>query len=112
MTLLTGALSALISGWLSLKDIAELANAGTLAAFIAVGLSVIILRLKDPSRQRVFSTPIWPVVASGAILGCLYLFSSLPTKTQLYFLYAHLIGAVIYLAYGMRKSVLAQQERA
>jgi APA family basic amino acid/polyamine antiporter len=112
MTLLTGALSALISGWLSLKDIAELANAGTLAAFIAVGLSVIILRVKDPSRQRVFSTPIWPVVASGAILGCLYLFSSLPTKTQLYFLYAHCIGVVVYLAFGIRNSVLAREGKA
>ena len=59
-----------------------------------------------------FSTPLWPVVAPAGILGCLYLFVSLPAKTQLYFLYAHLIGAVIYLAYGMRKSVLAQQERA
>ncbi|MDB5456612.1 MAG: amino acid permease [Caulobacter sp.] len=110
MTLLTGALSALLSGWLSLKDIAELANAGTLAAFIAVGLSVIILRVRDPGRPRVFSTPIWPVVATGAILGCLYLFSSLPSKTQIYFLFAHLIGAAVYVAFGMRNSVLARRE--
>jgi APA family basic amino acid/polyamine antiporter len=108
MTLLTGALSAGLSGLLSLKDIAELANAGTLAAFIAVGLSVIILRRRDPTRPRVFSTPLWQVVAPGAILGCLYLFSSLPVKTQVYFLYAHLIGVVVYVAYGMRKSRLAR----
>jgi APA family basic amino acid/polyamine antiporter len=108
MTLLTGALSAVLSELLSLKDIAELANAGTLAAFIAVGLSVIILRRRDPGRPRVFSTPLWQVVAPAAILGCLYLFSSLPVKTQVYFLYAHLIGVVVYLAYGMRKSVLAR----
>jgi APA family basic amino acid/polyamine antiporter len=110
MTLLTGALSAALSGLLSLKDIAELANAGTLAAFIAVGLSVIVLRLRDPQRPRVFSTPLWPLVAPGAILGCLYLFSSLPAKTQLYFLYAHLIGAAIYFLYGVRRSVLARAE--
>ena len=108
MTLLTGALSALLSGLLSLKDIAELANAGTLWAFIAVGAAVIILRRREPNRPRVFSTPLWQVVAPAGILGCLYLFSSLPSKTQLYFLYAHLIGAVIYIAYGMRKSVLAR----
>jgi APA family basic amino acid/polyamine antiporter len=112
MTLLTGVLSAVLSGLLSLKDIAELANAGTLWAFIAVGVSVILLRLREPNRPRVFSTPLWPIVAPAGVLGCLYLFVSLPGKTQLYFLYAHLIGAVIYLAYGMRKSVLAQQERA
>jgi basic amino acid/polyamine antiporter, APA family len=108
MTLLTGALSALLSGLLSLKDIAELANAGTLAAFIAVGLSVIILRRREPNRTRVFSTPIWWLVAPGAILGCLYLFSSLPAKTQLYFLYAHVIGFAVYFLYGVRRSVLAR----
>jgi APA family basic amino acid/polyamine antiporter len=108
MTLLTGALSALLSGLLSLKDIAELANAGTLWAFIAVGVAVIILRRREPNRPRVFATPLWQVVAPAGILGCLYLFYSLPSKTQLYFLYAHLIGAVIYVAYGMRKSVLAR----
>jgi APA family basic amino acid/polyamine antiporter len=108
MTLLTGALSAGLSGLLSLKDIAELANAGTLAAFIAVGLSVIILRRREPDRPRVFSTPLWQGVAPGAILGCLYLFYSLPSKTQLYFLYAHLIGAAVYLLYGVRRSALAR----
>jgi APA family basic amino acid/polyamine antiporter len=112
MTLLTGALSAVLSGLLSLKDIAELANAGTLAAFIAVGLSVIILRRRDPARPRVFSTPLWPVVSAGAILGCLYLFSSLPAKTQLYFLYAHIIGAAVYFAFGIRNSLLAKAEKA
>jgi APA family basic amino acid/polyamine antiporter len=110
MTLLTGALSAGLSGLLSLKDIAELANAGTLAAFIAVGLSVIILRVRDPGRQRMFSTPLWQVVAPGAILGCLYLFYSLPAKTQTYFLYAHVIGFAVYFLYGVRRSVLARNE--
>jgi len=108
MTLLTGALSALLSGFLSLKDLAELANAGTLAAFIAVGLAVIILRVRDPGRPRVFSTPLWQLVAPGAILGCLYLFSSLPVKTQTYFLYAHVIGFAVYFLYGVRKSALAR----
>jgi len=112
LTILTGALSAVLSGWLSLKDIAELANAGTLAAFIAVGLSVIILRIKDPGRPRVFSTPLWPLVASGAIFGCLYLFYNLPTKTQVYFLYAHLIGVAVYVLFGLRNSALGRAAKA
>jgi len=110
MTLLTGVLAAGISGLLSLKEIASLANAGTLAAFIAVGLSVIILRMRDPSRPRVFATPLWQLVAPGAILGCLYLFYSLPSKTQRYFLYAHVIGAAVYFLYGVRRSALARAE--
>jgi len=108
MTLLTGLLSAFLSGLLPLKEIAELANAGTLAAFIAVGASVIVLRRREPNRPRVFSVPAWPVVASGAILGCLYLFASLPAKTQLYFLCAQIVGLLIYFVYGVRRSVLAK----
>ncbi|NGM50332.1 amino acid permease [Caulobacter sp. 602-2] len=108
MTVLTGVLAAFLSGLLPLKEIAELANAGTLAAFIAVGASVIVLRLREPERPRVFSTPAWPVVAAGAILGCLYLFISLPAKTQHYFFYAQLIGLAIYFLYGVRRSVLAK----
>ena len=108
MTVLTGVLAAFLSGLLPLKEIAELANAGTLAAFIAVGASVIVLRLREPGRQRVFSTPVWWLVAPGAILGCLYLFISLPAKTQHYFFYAQLIGLAIYFLYGVRRSVLAK----
>ena len=34
------------------------------------------------------------------ILGCLYLFYSLPNRTQLFFLAAQAIGLVLYAIYG------------
>jgi APA family basic amino acid/polyamine antiporter len=43
-----------------------------------------------------------------AILGCLYLFYSLPQRTQLWFLGAHIVGFAIYFAYGGRRSVAGQ----
>jgi APA family basic amino acid/polyamine antiporter len=49
------------------------------------------------------------VVGIGAILGCLYLFVSLPSKTQLYFLIWNAAGIVLYLLYGARKSVAATE---
>ena len=107
VTLLTAVLAAVIAGFLTLKDIAELANAGTLAAFVAVALSVIILRFREPHRPRRFATPWWPVVAPAAIIGCLYLFWSLPDKTKIYFVIWNAIGLVVYLVYSRRKSLLA-----
>ncbi|WP_269715594.1 amino acid permease [Caulobacter sp. NIBR2454] len=108
MTMLTGAIAAAIAGFFPLKEIAELANAGTLAAFIAVALSVIILRRREPNRPRVFKTPVWFIVAPAAILGCLYLFWSLPQSTQIRFLIWNVIGVVVYLLYSRHASELAK----
>ncbi|MET0336848.1 MAG: amino acid permease, partial [Caulobacter sp.] len=108
MTMLTGGIAAAIAGFFPLKEIAELANAGTLAAFIAVALSVIILRRREPNRPRVFKTPLWFITAPLAILGCLYLFWSLPSSTQVRFLIWNVIGVVVYLLYSRRASLLAK----
>ena len=91
-----------------LDEIAALANAGTLAAFTAVSVCLLVLRKRDPARPRVFRTPLAWVVAPIAIFGCLYLFWSLPRTTQFWFLVWNAIGVVAYLAYGRRASLLAR----
>ena len=107
VTFFTGAVAALIAGLAPLKLIAELANAGTLCAFIAVALSMMILRRRAPQRVRVFSTPLWWLVGPAAILGCLYLFWSLPVLTQTLFFVWNGAGIAVYLLYAMRKSRFA-----
>jgi APA family basic amino acid/polyamine antiporter len=59
-----------------------------------------VLRVREPDRIRKFTTPLPWVVGIGGILGCLYLFISLPTKTQLFFLAAQGIGLILYVIYG------------
>ena len=51
-----------------------------------------------------------PPVVDGtlAILGCAYLFMSLPTRTQLWCLAWNAFGLVVYLLYARRNSLLAQ----
>ena len=107
VTLLTGVIAAAIAGFLPLKDIAELANAGTLAAFVAVAISVILLRIREPGRERRFKTPLWQVIAPAAVLGCLYLFWSLPQATQIRFLIWNVVGLAVYLIYGRTRSALS-----
>ena len=57
---------------------------------------------------RKFRTPLWALVGAIAVLGCAYLFFSLPHKTQLWFLAWNAVGIVVYLAYSRRNSVLAK----
>ncbi len=105
ITLFTAIVVAILAGVVPLGQLAALANAGTLTAFIAVAACMLIMRRRAPDAPRTFRTPLPWVVGLFAILGCAYLFYSLPRTTQLYFLGAHVVGLAIYLAYGSRHSL-------
>ena len=100
ITIFTAIIVSIIAGLVPLADIAALANAGTLVAFIAVCAAMLVLRVREPDRERKFRTPLPWVIGIGGILGCLYLFISLPTQTQLFFLGAQGIGLILYAIYG------------
>ncbi|HEY2070863.1 MAG TPA: amino acid permease [Rhizomicrobium sp.] len=109
MTVITGAVVAVLAATLNLGQIAELANAGTLCAFIAVALCMLVLRVRDPARPRVFRTPLAWVVGPVCIVGCLYLFlTGLPGFTQWWFLGWNAAGLAVYFLYSMRASRLAK----
>lgn len=109
MTIITGVVCALIAGVLPLATIAELANAGTLAAFIATAAALMILRVREPNRARPFKTPFAFVVAPAAIIGCLYLFFSLPSVTQIRFFIWMAIGLVVYFVFSRGSSLLGRK---
>jgi len=95
---------------MNLDQIVELANVGTLTAFIAVAVCMLVLRVRDPGRTRIFKTPLPWVVGPFCILGCLYLVIGLPRFTQLWFLYWNGAGLAVYFLYGMWASRLARQK--
>ncbi|MEH3107871.1 MAG: amino acid permease [Sphingomonas fennica] len=98
VTLATAAVVAVVAGIMPLDRIAALANAGTLVAFVAVSVCLLILRRREPARPRRFRAPAAWVIGPAAILGCLYLFSSLPGETQGFFLIWNVIGLMLYVA--------------
>jgi APA family basic amino acid/polyamine antiporter len=112
ITAFTAVLVAALAGVARLDEIAALANAGTLAAFTAVAVCLLVLRKRDPARKRVFRTPLAWVVGPIAILGCMYLFWSLPQRTQIWFMVWNVVGVAVYLAYGRRSSLLARGKEA
>lgn len=107
MTVFTAFVCSILAGLLTLGEIASLANAGTLAAFIAVAIALMVLRRTDPNVERPFRVPLAWIVAPLAIVGCVYLFSSLNTGTIQRFFIWMAIGVPVYLLWGARKSVLA-----
>jgi APA family basic amino acid/polyamine antiporter len=111
ITIFTAIVVAVLAGLIPLDQLAALANAGTLTAFIAVAVCMLIMRRRAPDAPRRFRTPLaWPV-GLVAILGCLYLLYSLPTTTQIWFACAHVVGLVIYFAYGARRSAAGEAMR-
>ena len=71
--------------------------------------AMLVLRRREPDRERKFRAPLprrWS--APFGILGCLYLFISLPNRTQLFFLSAQVIGLVLYAIYGSRAAERAR----
>lgn len=107
MTIFTAVVCSALAGLLTLGEIASLANAGTLAAFIAVAISVMVLRRSAPSVERPFRTPLVWILAPAAIIGCAALFWNLNDGTKLRFFIWMVIGIPIYLLWGARKSALA-----
>ena len=110
VTVFTAVVVAALAAFLRLDELASLANAGTLAAFASVGVCLMVLRIREPNRPRVFRAPLWPLVGVVTVVGCLIFFLSLQPRTQLWFLVWNALGLIAYFAYGARRSLLARGE--
>ena len=104
VTAITGAIVAFAAAFLPVGQLADIANAGTLYAFMMVAIAVWILRKREPGRERAFRVPALPLVAILTIGGCLFLFFNLPLSAMLVLPIWGGIGMVLYYLYGYRKS--------
>ncbi|QIJ75030.1 amino acid permease [Methylobacterium sp. NI91] len=107
ITLFTAAIVTVLAGLVPLGELAALANAGTLAAFIAVAACMLVMRVRAPEAPRTFRAPMPWLIGTITILGCGYLFFSLPATTQLWFAVWNVFGLVFYALYGRRHAVAA-----
>jgi APA family basic amino acid/polyamine antiporter len=106
ITIFTAIVVAVLAGFIPLGELAALANAGTLAAFTAVAICMLIMRVRAPDAPRTFRAPMPWVIGLGAIVGCIYLFFSLPMQTQLWFLVWNVAGLGVYFLYARRNAVV------
>jgi APA family basic amino acid/polyamine antiporter len=106
-SIITGVAVAIVSGLLTVREAGSLVSIGTLLAFVIVSVGVLVLRMREPGLPRVFKTPVVWLVAPLGALSALYLMASLPWRTWERLLIWLAIGLVLYFAYGIRKSKLA-----
>ncbi|MFI5494146.1 amino acid permease [Actinoplanes sp. NPDC051859] len=106
VTWIVGAASAIIAGFLPIREAAELTNIGILLAFVVVCIAVIVLRYRRPDLPRSFRLPWMPVIPALGVFFSLWLITFLAPVTWLRFGLWFLLGLVIYLAYSRRHSHL------
>ena len=111
MTLFTAIVVSVVAGLFPLADIAAVANAGTLCAFVAVALCMLVLRVREPGRTRTFRAPLAWLIGPLAVVGCAYLFVNLQARTREYFFVWNAIGIGVYFLYSVRNSRLAHPRR-
>jgi len=94
------------AGLVDIGDAADLANIGTLFAFVLVSLGVIILRRRQPDRKRAFRVPFCAVVPADLDLLCGGLMTGLTVITWLRFVIWLGLGLLIYVFYSRHRSEL------
>ncbi|MFJ6786843.1 amino acid permease [Streptomyces angustmyceticus] len=110
-TLALGGVVAVVSGFTSIDELAELVNIGTLFAFVVVAVGVVLLRRSRPDLPRSFRTPWVPVVPLLSVLASLWLMLNLPAETWVRFAIWMVIGFGVYFLYGRSHSRLGRRDR-
>ncbi|MDA9600437.1 amino acid permease [Nitrosomonadales bacterium] len=102
--LTTGIIISTIAGFVSLGELAEIVNIGTLSAFIIVCFGVIALRSRH--KENTFKNRWHPLIPLLGILCCGSLMCFLPTDTWIRFLTWLIFGIIFYFCYSIRHSKL------
>ena len=108
-TILVGLGVALLAAFVPINIIAQLANIGTLTAFVIVAVGVLILRKTNPDAKRPFKVPFSPYLPLLSLGVSIYLIMSLPRLTWLRFVIWMVLGIIVYFFYSYRRSALAPQ---
>ncbi len=106
LMLLTGGLAA----FAPVEALAKMTSIGTLLAFAIVCGGVLVLRWREPDRERPFRAPGGPVVPVLGVGMCLLLMGSLPLSTWLRLGGWFALGLLIYWLYAHRRAASVRSD--
>jgi APA family basic amino acid/polyamine antiporter len=110
-TMVTGVGVAVLAALVPIGEAADMTNIGTLFAFVLVCVGVLVLRYLRPDHPRPFRVPFMPLIPALGVAACLGLMAFLPALTWWRFLIWTVVGVIVYVAYGMKRSKLALKVR-
>ncbi len=110
-TIVTGVFVAVGALIAEENTIYDLTNIGTLAAFALVCVGVLVLRIREPNRERPFRVPFVWLVTLGGAGACLFVMKGLPVRAWQMFGVWLVIGLALYFMYGYRHSVVRTGKR-
>lgn len=106
-TIVTGIICAVAGGVIPIDILSQLTSIGTLFAFAIVSVGVMVLRIREPHRPRVFRVPGGAfVVPLAGVLSSMVLMYATTTETMLRLAVWLAIGLVIYFSYSRKRSKL------
>jgi len=98
------------AGLVDIGDAADLANIGTLFAFVLVSFGVIFLRRRQPDRKRAFRVPFVPWFPLISVLLCGGLMFGLTLLTWARFVGWLAVGMVLFGSWGRYWSEFARED--
>ncbi len=106
-TFLVGTIAGVVGALTPIDDIGKMVNIGTLLAFVIVCIAIMVLRVREPGKERPFRTPLaWPVplvpVLGIAFNG--YMMLKLGALNWIRLVVWLAIGLVVYFSYGRKHS--------
>jgi APA family basic amino acid/polyamine antiporter len=111
ITLIVGAVVAVLAAFFPIGTLEEMVNIGTLFAFVLVSIGVVVLRRTRPDLERGFKVPLMPVIPILAVVACLWLMVNLSVETWLRFLVWMAIGVAIYFLFSRKNAEKTMRER-
>jgi len=108
VTMITGCAVAIAAAFFPVGQLADISNAGTLYAFTMVAVALLMLRVRDPGRQRSFRVPAAWLIAPLTIGGCVFLFLNLPSAAMLFLPAWTVLGLFVYFLYSRSRSHLGR----
>ncbi len=105
-TVVVSILVAIVAGFVPSDYLWDTVSIGTLMAFSAVAISIIVLRRTHPDLERPFKVPAYPVVPILTVVACVVIMAGLKPITWVIFGSWVAIVVGYYFLYGRRNATL------